>query len=55
MTIGVYIRVSTHSQKSDSQRAEISRWLTAHGHDPEKVEWFEDKETGANLNRAGFN
>lgn len=55
MSIGIYIRVSTHGQKSDSQRVGISHWLKAHGHDFEKVQWFEDKETGANLSRAGFN
>jgi DNA invertase Pin-like site-specific DNA recombinase len=52
--IGVYIRVSSHSQKSDSQRAEIRRWLTAHGHDLETVQWFEDTETGATLTRSGL-
>ena len=52
--IGVYIRVSSHSQKSDSQHAEIQRWLEAHGHDLETVQWFEDKETGATLHRSGL-
>ena len=55
MSIGVYIRVSTPGQKSDSQRAEILQWLSANGHDSKHVQWFEDKETGANLNRSGFN
>jgi DNA invertase Pin-like site-specific DNA recombinase len=52
--IGVYIRVSSHSQKSDSQRAELRRWLRAHGHDLETVQWFEDTETGATLTRSGL-
>jgi DNA invertase Pin-like site-specific DNA recombinase len=52
--IGVYIRVSSHSQKSDSQHAEIRRWLRAHGHDLETVQWFEDTETGATLTRSGL-
>jgi DNA invertase Pin-like site-specific DNA recombinase len=52
--IGVYIRVSSHSQKSDSQHAEIRRWLRAHGHALETVQWFEDTETGATLTRSGF-
>ena len=55
MSIGVYIRVSSPSQKSDSQRAEIQRWLGAHGYKPDAVQWFEDVETGATLNRSGFN
>jgi len=55
MSIGVYIRISSHTQKSDSQRAEITRWLKAHGHDLETVQWFEDTETGKHLSRTGFN
>jgi len=55
MGIAVYIRVSTHSQKTDSQKVEIAHWLKAHGHDLESVRWFEDKETGVHLNRTGFN
>ena len=43
--IGVYIRVSSHSQKSDSQRAEIQRWLESRDHALNTVQWFEDKET----------
>jgi DNA invertase Pin-like site-specific DNA recombinase len=53
--IGVYIRVSSPTQKSDSQHAEIRRWLRAHGHDLETVRWFEDTETGATLTRSGLN
>jgi DNA invertase Pin-like site-specific DNA recombinase len=52
--IGVYIRVSSHSQNSDSQYAEIRRWLTAHGHDLDTVQWFEDTETGSTLTRSGL-
>jgi DNA invertase Pin-like site-specific DNA recombinase len=52
--IGVYLRVSSQSQKPDSQRAEIQRWLDAHSHDPLTVQWFEDSETGATLHRSGF-
>ena len=52
--IGVYIRVSSHSQKADSKQAEIRRWLKSQGHDLAKVRWFEDQESGATLKRAGF-
>ena len=55
MSIAVYIRVSTHSQKSDSQKAEISRWLKAHGHNLSEVMWYEDPETGTTMNRREFN
>ncbi len=54
MTIGAYIRVSTQDQKQDAQRREIRRWLKAHGHDLKAVRWFEDKETGAHLDREGL-
>src|SRR5687768_16283853 len=46
MTTAVYIRVSSHSQKTASQKADIRRWLNAHGHDLDSVQWFEDTETG---------
>jgi DNA invertase Pin-like site-specific DNA recombinase len=55
MGIGGYIRVSSRSQKSNSQHAEIRRWLEAHGYKPDAVQWFEDVETGSTLNRRGFN
>src|SRR5215470_7776933 len=52
--IGVYIRVSSPSQKSDSQYAQIRHWLRAHGHALETVQWFEDTETGATRHRSGL-
>jgi DNA invertase Pin-like site-specific DNA recombinase len=54
MSTAVYIRVSSTGQKSDSQKADIRRWLTVHGHDPDGVRWFEDKETGATMQRPGL-
>jgi DNA invertase Pin-like site-specific DNA recombinase len=52
--IGVYIRVSSHSQKSDSQQAAITQWLARHGHDLTQVRWYADTETGRTLQRPGF-
>jgi DNA invertase Pin-like site-specific DNA recombinase len=52
--IGVYIRVSSHSQKCDSQQAAISQWLERHGHDLAQVHWYADTETGRTLQRPGF-
>jgi DNA invertase Pin-like site-specific DNA recombinase len=52
--LGVYIRVSSHSQKGDSQKAAITNWLERHGHALEDVRWYEDQETGRTLKRAGF-
>lgn len=50
----VYIRVSTHSQNLDSQRAEITQWLQRNNFDLAKVQWFEDTETGTTLDRPAF-
>jgi DNA invertase Pin-like site-specific DNA recombinase len=52
--IAAYLRVSTYDQKTESQREEISRWLRNHGIEPERIRWFEDKETGKNLRRPAF-
>lgn len=54
MNIAVYIRVSAHSQKTDSQQSEITRWLNNHGHNLDCVEWFVDKETGKTMDRPAF-
>ena len=53
-TIAAYIRVSTYDQRTGSQREEISRWLKNHGIDPERIQWFEDKETGSKMDRPAF-
>lgn len=52
--IGVYLRVSSTSQKGDSQQAAITQWLTSHGHDLAQVRWYTDTETGRTLQRKGF-
>lgn len=54
MTVGVYIRVSTTSQKVDSQRAEIQHWLNTHAYQPENIRWYQDKETGRTTDRPAF-
>ena len=53
-SIACYLRVSSRTQKTDSQKAEIEQWLARHGHDPTTVQWFEDKETGKTLKRPAF-
>jgi predicted site-specific integrase-resolvase len=50
--IACYCRVSSARQKTDSQKAEIRRWLLSNGIDPSTVVWFEDKETGRTLKRS---
>ncbi len=54
MTIAAYCRVSSRHQRADSQVSEIGKWLAAHGHDPQKVAWYVDKETGKTLHRDQF-
>lgn len=53
-TIAVYLRVSTVTQKHDSQRDQIERWLASNGIDPGEVRWFADKESGRSLARPEF-
>lgn len=52
--IACYCRVSSPSQKNDSQKAEIKRWLTDHGLNGTSVHWFEDTESGQQLKRPAF-
>lgn len=52
--IGVYIRVSDKGQKLDSQKQDIQQWLERHNYHADQCRWFEDKQTGRHLNRAGF-
>lgn len=52
--IACYCRVSSKSQKNDSQMAEIKRWLRGNGIRLSSVQWFEDKETAKNLKRPAF-
>src|SRR5262249_4592431 len=54
MTVACYVRVSTHHQKDDGQRAEIQKWLDGNGSDPRQVEWYCDKESGTTLKRPAF-
>jgi DNA invertase Pin-like site-specific DNA recombinase len=49
-----YCRVSSRSQKTDSQKAEITRWLHHQGLDGTAVQWFEDRERGQTLRRPAF-
>ena len=54
MTIAVYIRVSSKSQSSASQKTAIRKWLKAHDHHARSVRWFEDTESGKTLDRDAF-
>lgn len=52
--IACYCRVSTVKQKTDSQVAEITKWLKANGYDETQVTWYVDHESGSTLNRPEF-
>lgn len=52
--IGCYCRVSSHTQKTASQHAEIQRWLDANDIQEKNVRWFEDQESGKKLQRPAF-
>lgn len=49
-----YCRVSSRRQKTDSQKAEIKRWLEGNCVKLTDVTWFEDQETGKTLKRPAF-
>ncbi len=52
--IAVYLRISSHSQKTDSQKAEIIQWMKGQKLPAKHITWFEDKESGRNLKRPAF-
>jgi DNA invertase Pin-like site-specific DNA recombinase len=52
--IACYCRVSSRRQKTDSQKAELTRWLTSQRIELTTVHWFEDIETGMTLQRPAF-
>ena len=52
--IACYCRVSSRRQKTDSQQAELTRWLTRQRIELTTVQWFEDIETGMTLRRPAF-
>ena len=53
-TIACYCRVSSRSQRNDSQRAAICEWLKSHGVEPSDVQWFIDQKSGRTTKRNGF-
>ncbi|MGA2034003.1 MAG: recombinase family protein [Thermoguttaceae bacterium] len=47
----MYCRVPSRHQKTDSQVAEIKKWMDANGYDESEVVWYIDHETGKTLRR----
>jgi DNA invertase Pin-like site-specific DNA recombinase len=55
MSVAVYLRVSSRTQRHVSQEGEIRRWLEGNGIDIAAVAWYRDVETGKKLDRPEFN
>jgi DNA invertase Pin-like site-specific DNA recombinase len=53
MNIAVYARVSGRSQDLRSQLPDLKRWVEAYADG--KVEWYQDKKSGATMDRPGWN
>lgn len=51
---GVYVRVSSKGQRTDSQIDELQRYLEGNGIPADQIRWYEDKESGKNLDRPAF-
>jgi DNA invertase Pin-like site-specific DNA recombinase len=52
--VAAYVRVSSRYQKTDSQEAEIKKWLDGNGIPGDQVQWYRDTETGKTLDRPAF-
>lgn len=50
----IYLRVSTSSQNLDAQESAIRAWLAGQSLGKGDVLYFSDKQSGANLDRPGF-
>ncbi len=48
----IYLRVSSRSQDTKSQKPDLEAWAKACG---EKVIWYEDKASGSSMDRKGWN
>lgn len=53
-TVACYLRVSSKDQRTDSQLAQIERWLAGNGIDTTCVKWYTDKVSGKTLKRPAF-
>ena len=54
MKVAAYVRVSSRHQKTDSQEAEIKKWLDGNGIPADQVQWYRDTESGKTLDRPAF-
>lgn len=52
--VACYLRISDRSQSSAGQKTEIQRWLIGNYQSTKTIQWFQDTETGSNLDRPAF-
>lgn len=52
MSTAIYLRVSSGSQNTASQEADLKAWASAQ---TDSVEWYKDKATGTKMDRPAFN
>ncbi len=53
--IAVYVRVSSKQQSIKSQIPDLKRDIEAQGYDDSLVQTYEDRATGKNMDRPGWN
>jgi DNA invertase Pin-like site-specific DNA recombinase len=55
IVIGIYLRVSTKSQETKSQKHAIDRWIKSQGYPKAELVWYEDKGiSGKTTSRPAF-
>ena len=54
MAVAIYLRVSSSQQDTRSQEHDLSSWVSAEQQRGVAVEWFRDKATGTNFDRADW-
>lgn len=54
MSVACYLRISSRSQKVDSQKNEVMKWLEANNISLDSVEWYSDVESGTTMDRPEF-
>ncbi|HIK91736.1 MAG TPA: recombinase family protein, partial [Planctomycetes bacterium] len=52
-TIAIYVRVSSKKQDFRSQLPDLKQWVTAYA-EGATVQWYDDKASGRNMDRPGW-
>ena len=51
----IYIRVSSSSQNTQSQKPDLERWVEIHADEIDTVKWYVDKASGKTMDRPAWN